>query len=199
MYQYILASGSPRRKEILEQCGVHFVVEKSEVEENTTKTEPDEVVKELSFIKAMDVAEKTKEETCIVIGADTIVANGSVILGKPRDRQDAFQMVQSIQGHAHSVYTGVALIIKDGEKKKVISFYEETKVEIADMTEEEIKEYVETGEPDDKAGAYAIQGIFANFVKGIQGDYYNVVGLPIARIYAELKKIGIDLKKDCKK
>lgn len=199
MYQYILASGSPRRKEILEQCGVHFVVEKSEVEENTTKTEPGEVVKELSFVKAMDVTEKTKEETCIVIGADTIVANGSVILGKPKDRQDAFQMVQSIQGHAHSVYTGVALIIKDGEEKKVISFYEETKVEIADMTEEEIRDYVATGEPDDKAGAYAIQGIFANFVKGIQGDYYNVVGLPIARIYAELKKIGIDLKKDCKK
>lgn len=199
MYQCILASGSPRRKEILEQCGIPFAVVKSDVEEVITKTEPGEVVQELSLLKAQDVADKVKKEKCVIIGADTIVAHGSKILGKPADEEDAFQMIQSIQGKAHSVYTGVALIIKNGKEQTKLTFFEETKVEIESMTDEEIKEYVKGGEPMDKAGSYAIQGEFAIYVKGIEGDYYNVVGLPIARIRKELKKVQIDLKKDCKR
>jgi len=199
MYQCILASGSPRRKEILEQCGVSFLVKKSDVEEEITKAEPGEAVKELSLLKARDVAGKVTEEKCIIIGADTIVANDSKILGKPADEKDAFQMLKSIQGKMHSVYTGVALIIKNGKEQTELSFFEETKVEIMPMTDEEIKEYVKGGEPMDKAGSYAIQGEFAIYVKKMEGDYYNVVGLPIARIRSELKKVKLDLKKDCKR
>lgn len=199
MYQMILASGSPRRKEILEQCGIQFHVQKSEKEEIITKSEPAQVVKELSYMKAADIAEQVTDEKCIILGADTIVADGNRILGKPEDKEDAFQMIQSLQGHAHSVFTGVTLLIKDGENTTKRVFTEETKVEIAPMEEEEIWDYIETGEPMDKAGSYAIQGKFACYVKRIQGDYYNVVGLPINRIMEELKKEKIDLKKDCKK
>lgn len=199
MYQCILASGSPRRKEILEQCGIAFKIEKSDAEEVITKTVPSEVVMELSAVKALEVAERLEESECIVIGADTIVANGDAILGKPKDEAEAFAMIESLQGHAHSVYTGVTLIIKKDNKQEKVSFFEETKVEIAAMSKEEIDDYVKSGEPMDKAGSYAIQGLFAGYVKGIQGDYYNVVGLPICAIMQELKNIGINLKKDCKR
>lgn len=204
MYQCILASGSPRRKKILEQCGISFQVVKSDAEEVITKTEPSEVVMELSAQKALDVAGKITEQTCIIIGADTIVANDKSqgiksILGKPKDEADAFAMLQLLQGHTHSVYTGVTLLIRKDGKQKQVTFFEETKVELVPMSEAEIKDYMASGEPMDKAGSYAIQGLFASFVKGIQGDYLNVVGLPICRIQEELKKQSIDLKKDCKK
>ena len=198
MYQCILASGSPRRKEILEQCGIAFRIEKSDADEVITKTRPSDVVMELSEVKALEVAERVKETECIIIGADTIVANGEAILGKPKDETEACVMINSLQGHEHSVYTGVTLVIRRGGKQDVITFYEETKVEIIAMSEDEIKDYVKSGEPMDKAGAYAIQGLFAGNVKGIRGDYYNVVGLPICAILQELRKAGIDLKKDCK-
>lgn len=198
MYQCILASGSPRRKEILEQCGIAFRIEKSDAEEVITKTRPRDVVMELSEVKALEVAERVKETECIIIGADTIVANGEAILGKPKDETEACAMINSLQGHEHSVYTGVTLVIRRGGKQEVTTFYEETKVEILSMSEDEIKDYVKSGEPMDKAGAYAIQGLFAGNVKGIRGDYYNVVGLPICAILQELRKAGIDLKKDCK-
>lgn len=198
MYQCILASGSPRRKEILEQCGIAFRIEKSDADEVITKTRPSDVVMELSEVKALEVAERVKETECIIIGADTIVANGEAILGKPKDETEACVMINSLQGHEHSVYTGVTLVIRRGGKQDVITFYEETKVEIIAMSEDEIKDYVKSGEPMDKAGAYAIQGLFAGNVKGIRGDYYNVVGLPICAILQELRKVGIDLKKDCK-
>ena len=198
MYQCILASGSPRRKEILEQCGITFRIEKSDAEEVITKTKPSDVVMELSEVKALEAAERVKETECIIIGADTIVANGEVILGKPKDEAEACAMIESLQGHEHSVYTGVTLVIRRGGKQEIITLFEETKVEIISMNEDEIKEYVKSGEPMDKAGAYAIQGLFAGYVKGIRGDYYNVVGLPICAILEELSKAGIDLKKDCK-
>lgn len=198
MYQCILASGSPRRKEILEQCGIKFRIEKSDAEEVITKTKPSDVVMELSEVKALEAAERVKETECIIIGADTIVANGEVILGKPKDEAEACAMIESLQGHEHSVYTGVTLVIRRGGKQEIITLFEETKVEIISMNEDEIKEYVKSGEPMDKAGAYAIQGLFAGNVKGIRGDYYNVVGLPICAILQELRKAGIDLKKDCK-
>lgn len=199
MYQFILASGSPRRKEILEQCGVSFIIEKSDAEEKITKEEPGEAVKELSALKAQDVADRIQEENCIILGADTIVANGQKILGKPQDEAEAYSMLSSLQGHAHSVYTGVTLIIRKGGKQELVSFYEETEVLIAPMTQLEIEDYVQTGEPMDKAGSYGIQGAFASYVQGIRGDYYNVVGLPICKIREELKIHGVHIKKDCKR
>lgn len=198
MYECILASGSPRRKEILEQCGISFKVVKSDADEVITKTEPGEVVMELSAEKALDVASMRTEESCIIIGADTIVANGGYILGKPKDEADAFAMLDSLQGHDHSVYTGVTLLIRKDGKQEQVTFYEETKVQIVPMSEREIKDYIASKEPMDKAGAYGIQGLFACYVKGIQGDYLNVVGLPISRILQELKKYSIDLKKHSK-
>lgn len=199
MYQCILASGSPRRKEILEQCGIPFRVVKSDAEEIITKKVPCDVVMELSAQKALDVAGSIKEENCVIIGADTIVANGDRILGKPKDEEDAFAMLDSLQGHAHSVYTGVTLIIRKDGASKQLSFYEETKVSVVPMTESEIKNYIANKEPMDKAGAYGIQGLFASYVKGIEGDYFNVVGFPICRISEELKKQSIDMKRDFRK
>ncbi|MBR3771825.1 MAG: septum formation protein Maf [Clostridium sp.] len=197
MYQVILASGSPRRKEILEQCGISFIVQKSDAEEVITKDQPQDAVMELARLKAYDVQKELAMKKTILIAADTIVAYGNSILGKPADSEDACRMIDTIQGHVHSVYTGVTILIHDEAITKELTFYEETKVEILPMDKEEIADYVASGDPFDKAGSYGIQGAFASYVKGIQGDYYNVVGLPISRILLELKSIGIDLKKSC--
>jgi len=192
-YQVILASGSPRRKELLELIGVEFKIITSNKEEVITSTNPEEVVKELSMMKAEDVAEGVTGPA-IIIGADTVVAHGGRILGKPKDKADAVNMIRSFAGDDHYVYTGVCIIRKeaDGSVKK-ISFAEGTKVTVYPMTEEEIEQYVATNEPMDKAGAYAIQGLFAPYIKGIEGDYYNIVGFPIAGIYQRLKEEGINL------
>ena len=194
-YRVILASGSPRRKELLEQIGVSFEIKTSKKEEVITSTNPEEVVKELSRMKAEDVAEGILEPA-IILGADTVVAHNGRILGKPKDKEDAVQMISSFAGQEHHVYTGVCIIIKEANgEKKVISFAEGTKVIVYPMTEQEILNYVESGECNDKAGSYAIQGLFAPYIKGIEGDYYNIVGFPIARIYQILKEKGIFLKK----
>lgn len=190
----ILASKSPRRKELLSQVGYTYECVVSEKEENTDAVQPSDVVKELSQQKAEDVCAKIEkegqmEEDCLVIGADTIVAKDSEIFGKPRDTEDAKRMLSALQGREHSVWTGVTLIyLRDGKKKKKV-FAEETKVHMYSMSEQEIEEYIRTKEPEDKAGAYAIQGYAAKFIKKIDGDYNNVVGLPVARIYQELKKL----------
>lgn len=208
MHKVILASNSPRRKEILRQIGIPFEVMPSTCDENTVKTNPSEVVTELSMKKAEDVAYKVKD-SAIVIGADTVVCIDKRVLGKPKDEADAIRMIRLLQGRSHSVYTGVSIIIKTPEmgydkyeqtslqkfKKKTIQFYEETTVYVNHMSEREIEEYVKTGEPMDKAGGYAIQGRFASYVKGINGDYNNVVGFPAARFYQALKHEGIDLCK----
>ena len=192
-YRIILASGSPRRKELLEQIGVNFEIITSNKEEIITSTNPEDVVKELSMMKAEDVA-GSMEGPVIVLGADTVVAHGGRILGKPKDKEDAINMITSFAGEDHYVYTGVCIIRKEEDGSvKTISFAEGTKVTVYPMTEEEIKEYVESGEPMDKAGAYAIQGLFAPYIKGIEGDYYNIVGFPIARIYQQLKEEGIKI------
>jgi len=184
----ILASKSPRRKELLSQVGYTYECVVSEKEENTDAVQPSDVVKELSQQKAEDVCAKM-EEDCLVIGADTIVAKDSEIFGKPKDTEDAKRMLSALQGREHSVWTGVTLIyLRDGKKKKKV-FAEETKVHMYSMSEQEIEEYIRTKEPEDKAGAYAIQGYAAKFIKKIDGDYNNVVGLPVARIYQELKKL----------
>ena len=185
----ILASASPRRQELLTQIGLPFEVCPSEWEEVTDKELPEEVVQELSYHKAMEVYERNvTEEVTVVIGADTIVACGGQILGKPGTRERAEEMLGKLQGGTHQVYTGVAFVWKEKGRTESAGFYECTDVRVYPMTEEEIRCYVETGEPMDKAGAYGIQGGFAAFIQGICGDYNNVVGLPVGRVYQELKK-----------
>lgn len=185
----ILASASPRRQELLTQIGLPFEVCPSEWEEVTDKELPEEVVQELSYHKAMEVYERNVTvEGTVVIGADTIVACGGQILGKPGTRERAEEMLGKLQGGTHQVYTGVAFVWKEKGRTETAGFYECTDVRVYPMTEEEIRCYVETGEPMDKAGAYGIQGGFAAFIQGICGDYNNVVGLPVGRVYQELKK-----------
>ncbi len=192
-YQIILASGSPRRKELLELIGVEFKIVTSNKEEIITGIDPEEVVKELSMMKAEDVAEGISGPA-LILGADTVVAHKGKILGKPKDREDAIRMITSLAGDDHQVYTGVCMIRKeaDGSVRK-ISFAEGTRVTVYPMIKEEIERYVDSGEPLDKAGAYAVQGLFAPYIKEISGDYYNIVGFPIAGIYQRLKEEGISL------
>lgn len=189
MKKIILASGSPRRKELLTQIGITFEIQKAEGEEVITSSVPTEVVKELSLQKAQEVAAKYGGD--VVIGADTVVAADGQILGKPRDKEDAMRMLRMLQGKEHEVITGVAVLLK--EKQKVINFAEVTKVHVFPMTEAQMEAYVESGEPMDKAGSYGIQGKFAAYVSGIEGDYNNVVGLPIGRLYQEVLAAGVDL------
>ena len=183
----ILASASPRRKELLGKIGLEFNIIPAKGEEVVTKNLPWEVVEELSFQKAKEIADMQMEE-CIVIGSDTIVAKGEKIMGKPKDEADAYQMLSEIAGDVHQVYTGVTLI-RTGKEPKVITFAENTDVHLYPMSDEEIYAYIATKDPMDKAGAYGIQGDFAIHVKGIEGDYYNVVGLPIGKVYQELKQL----------
>ncbi len=181
----ILASASPRRKELLHQIGLEPEIIPSHVEEVITSTHPEEVVKELSAQKAEDIAARYRGQNVLIIGADTVVAADNQILGKPTDYADAVDMLNLLQGRIHQVYTGVTII--DCQKEKNITFVEKTEVEIYPMNQTQIEHYVNTGDPMDKAGAYGIQGVFAAHVKGIQGDYNNVVGLPIGRLYQELQ------------
>jgi septum formation protein len=183
MKHIILASASPRRKEILELADLKFDVMPSDAQEITTKTAPNEVVMELASIKAKDIYKKSEKQSMIV-GADTVVAYQGQILGKPTDEADAKRMLTMLSGQTHEVYTGVC-IIEDGKTK---TFYEETKVTFYEISDEQIDHYIKTGEPMDKAGSYGIQGKAAVFIKGIEGDYYNVVGFPIARFLQEITK-----------
>lgn len=185
----ILASGSPRRRELLTQIGIQYQVAPSEVDETVSETNPVRVVEELSLRKAIDVADRQNED-CIILGADTVVTLEQQILGKPVNKAEAFQMLHSLQGRTHQVYTGVTILQKEKGKLQAYTFHEETKVIVVSMNETEINDYIATGEPMDKAGAYGIQGAFAAYVKGIEGDYYNVVGLPVCRVAQELKKRG---------
>ena len=160
-----------------------------------TKTGPQEVVEELSYQKAVDVCGRLAEdgqEDFVVIGADTVVSCWGEILGKPKDRADAKRMLGRLQGGSHQVYTGVTLAWKNrGVSPMYCTFSECTDVTMYPMTEEEIEKYADSGEPMDKAGAYAIQGLCAAYIQGICGDYNNVVGLPVGRVYQELKKRGL--------
>ena len=195
----ILASASPRRRELLEQIGVSFETAPAKGEEIITKEIPKEVVMELSMQKAVEIYERGKNDSLhqnkalLVIGADTIVSYGNRILGKPKDEADAFAPLTLLQGKQHEVYTGVTLLLKEAEKEKKICFAEKTKVFMYPMTETEIRNYIKTGEPMDKAGSYGIQGKCAAFIEKIDGDYNNVVGLPIAKIYQKLLQLGIDI------
>ncbi|KIR02006.1 Septum formation protein Maf [Lachnospiraceae bacterium TWA4] len=183
----VLASGSPRRRELLDQAGYNYQVVVSDVDEETDLTNPKEYVLELSRRKAKDVYQKlVKTDKMVVIGADTVVSLNDKILGKPKDYEDAYQMLKSLSGQTHHVYTGVSLVYYDGDKLIEKSFCECTQVLFYPMSHEEITWYLDTKEPFDKAGSYGIQGKGGIFVKEIRGDYNNVVGLPLARLYHEL-------------
>ena len=200
----ILASASPRRKELLGNIYSEFEVIPSTVEENIEFTNVEDYVKELAYIKAMDVFEMIKssananaseENELLVIGADTIVYNDGKVLGKPKDEEDAKKMIRSLAGKKHQVYTGVCLIsnVDTGVDSAsrigdllIQKFYSKTDVYVDDITDKEIADYVATGDPLDKAGSYGIQGVFSKHIRKIDGDYFNVVGLPVNEIYRQL-------------
>jgi len=191
MKEIILASESARRKQLLEQIGIEFSVIASKCKEITSRTKPEEVVKELSYQKARDVFGRDHKDA-VVIGADTIVYFEDQILGKPVNNTQWKEMLSSIQGKKHCVYTGVTILWQDVESKThVLSFVEMTVVKLNSISEKEIDAYIESNEASDKAGGYGIQGSFAKYVDGINGDYNNVVGLPIARLYQELKQMEL--------
>ena len=192
----ILASASPRRSELLKQAGLSFAVIPSKAKETITSTHPAEVVEELSSQKAWEVADRILRggedvtDFTVVIGADTVVAVDHQILGKPVDHDDAANMIGMLQRRDHQVDTAVMLIVKGAKVNiRTRTFHERTDVDVCPMTDDEIEDYISTPEPYDKAGAYGIQGSFGIYIKGIRGCYYNVVGLPIARLVHELKDI----------
>ena len=195
MKKIILASASPRRRELLTQIGFTFTVLPSDTEEHPKSTLPQDIVIELSKEKAKDVWEKNGKcdmADCLVISADTVVEIEGEILGKPKDAEDAVRMLQMLSGKEHHVYTGVTLLWADGEgKQKEYSFYACTGVLMYHIDREEIIEYVKSGEPMDKAGAYGVQGRVAAYIKAIRGEYSNVVGLPVGRLYQEMKSLEL--------
>ena len=183
----ILASCSPRRKELLEMTGHLLEIIPSSADETTDETAPDKLVEELSSRKASDAAGKIKDG--IVLGADTVVSIDGTILGKPEDEQDAKRMLKMLSGRTHQVFTGVTLIsVKNGKTEWSETFSEKTDVTVIPLTDEEIGEYVMSREPLDKAGAYGIQGFFGKYISRIEGDYFNVVGLPLSHVYQALRR-----------
>lgn len=196
MSRLILASASPRRKELLKNLGYEFSIEVCDLEEKSDKITPFDLVMDLAKTKAYAIMELHKGEDVIVLGADTVVANEGEILGKPRDLEHAKEMITALQGKTHQVYTGVCLWWNDEKVIQNLTFYEKTDVVVYPMTTEEIDAYVATKECVDKAGSYAIQGLFSPYIQGICGDYNNVVGLPVSRIYQEIKKLGLVITND---
>ncbi|MCC8029628.1 MAG: Maf family protein [Lachnospiraceae bacterium] len=215
----ILGSASPRRKELLARMGIDFEVIPLKGEEIITEEDPSDIVTELAvqkaeavlcelsegrlFVQRMEACDASTQEendsvhkTCeaddglLILGADTVVAYEHRILGKPSDEEDAFRMLHSLSGKTHQVYTGVCMLLVSRESRTEHHFFEKTDVTLYPMEEWEIWEYIRTGDPMDKAGAYGIQGIFGKYVREIHGDYNNVVGLPAARLYQEMKAHG---------
>ena len=190
MKTIILASASPRRKELLEKIGLTFKVEPSNYEEQVhSGLEPHEFAQKIALEKARTVASKHKDG--IVIAADTFIVFGGQILGKPHTENEARKMLETINGKSHSVITGFSII--DTSKNKTLSKSVETKVYLRKLTLAEIDAYVKSKEPLDKAGAYAIQGLGAVFVEKIEGDYFNVIGLPLSALTEALKEFGINI------
>lgn len=195
MKKIILASQSPRRKELLQLLNIPFVVHPSDVEEKVNSDFlPYQVVESLALQKANDVA--TYYHEGIIIGTDTIVVHNEKILGKPKDETDAFNILKQLQGQAHEVYSGLALI--DASTNRTLVSHRMTKVFMYPLSDDDIKFYIETNEPMDKAGAYGIQGLGSVFIEKIDGDYFNVVGLPLSLLREELLKIGISITRDFK-
>ena len=182
----ILASASPRRKELLTQIGVKFEIMISDKETDIDSTDPIKACEKQAMQKALDIEEKAAlkyKEDYIIIAADTIVALEDTILGKPKDKEESRLMLKRISGKKHKVYTAVCVF--NSRLKTHKSFVEETAVEVAELSKEDIDFYLSDDEAYDKAGAYAIQGLFSRYIVGIEGDYYNVMGLPVGRVYRE--------------
>ena len=233
LYDIILASGSPRRRELLTQAGLSFVVKTADVDETPTETEPAKIVEELSRRKAeavmemfqttrmesaciekqdvtdaveykgvhdaIDSNDKTEQSSLdidqIIVAADTIVAMDGDVLGIPKDAEDAVRMLKELSGRTHEVYTGVTIFPVDPETQQSYTFSSCTKVTFYPLSEAEIRDYVASGEPMDKAGAYGIQGLGERLVERIEGDYNNVVGFPLSafmRILAQKGMISYD-------
>ncbi len=191
MKKIILASGSPRRSDILKQLGIPFeIVTDSSFEEKNNIASPYDLVLQNSIGKAEHVANRFSEP-CIIISADTVVSLHGVVMGKPKNETDAFYMLKKLSSQQHQVYTGVTVISKTENSSSVKSFVDVTTVFMNELTDSEIDLYIKSGEPMDKAGAYAIQGMGALFVERICGDYYTVVGLPITKLYKTLKEFGV--------
>lgn len=187
----ILASKSPRRKEILSNLNMDFEIITADTDESSDITQPEKLVEELAFRKAQAVknlliGQNELTYDCVIIGCDTVVSKDNKILGKPKDRVDAALMLRMLSDSEHKVVSGLAVLKGD----KAIISHEVTKVYFDKLSEEEINDYVASGESDDKAGAYGIQGLASKFIKGINGCYFNVVGLPVNLLYSILKELS---------
>lgn len=188
MQNLILASSSPRRKELLENLRLSFAISSSDVDESfAPELSPEEVVMELAERKARAVFEENRDS--FVIGSDTIVVANNQILGKPADEAEAVRMLKMLSGKKHDVYTGVCIMSPISSSR----FFEKTEVWFWELTDDELRSYVKSGEPLDKAGAYGIQQLGSMLVKKINGDYFAVVGLPVARTVRELQRLGYQL------
>lgn len=190
MNKVILASASPRRRELLEQIGIEFEVIVSKADENIKADTPSQLVMSLSEIKAQAVYDAAGLKNGeMIIGADTVVVLEGMVLGKPRDKENAKEMLRKLSDNRHEVLTGVTILYMTEGILKKETFHEKTFVYTYAISEKEIEEYIETNEPMDKAGSYGIQGIGAKFIKKIDGDYNNVVGLPVSKIYQKIKEM----------
>ena len=187
----ILASASPRRAEILRNAGIQFEVRATDVDESRLTGElPGDYVRRLALAKALSAAAEYRDprDETLVLGADTVVVVDADILGKPASQDDARSMLRRLSGRIHEVHTGLALLRKPGAEQRVVE--EITRVHFAPLTDREIEDYIATGEPFDKAGAYGIQGIGGRYVTRIEGCYFNVMGLPLARLWSLLRELG---------
>ncbi len=188
----VLASASPRRQELLRNAGIRFTVQPADIDESPLAGESAQACAErLAREKALAVSRTRPRE--VVLGADTVVVIDDLILGKPCDSDDAARMLRMLSGRIHTVITGVCLVVP-GANSNLRGACESTLVTMCEISEEEIRDYVATGEPTDKAGAYAIQGIASRWIPRIEGDYSNVVGLPVALVYSMMKSAGIRLE-----
>ena len=192
--ELILASGSPRRRELLSMCGYEFTVMKSEASEEAEPLSPDELVKRLAEAKALSVfmsLPKERQMGAVVLGSDTVVVLGDTVLGKPKDEAEAFDMLRMESGRENTVYTGVSVVRCGDGAPECVSECDAARVTFAELTDDEIRDYVATGDPLDKAGAYGIQGPFSVHITGIVGSYFTVVGLPVHTVYRLLKAFGV--------
>lgn len=204
--KYILASGSPRRVELIQKLHLPFEVVKAVGEELTQETEPAKYAMSLALEKALEVynrlhseasANNGKKEPLFVLGADTIVVHECQILGKPADKDAAFDMLSNLSGKTHEVYTGVTFVFDSTTEHSetadpvIVSFFDRTEVSFNELSDSEIRDYIATGDPLDKAGSYGIQGDFSVHVSGVRGNFENVIGLPVSKIYAEMKKLEL--------
>lgn len=183
----ILASGSARRRELMQLAGYDFTVRVSDADENTQLLDPALFVRELALKKARAVQEES-EEPCCVIGADTVVVIDGTIIGKPKDEADAYRILKTLSGREHTVFTGLCVLCGADEP---MLFCDETRVTFMELDDEEIWRYIKTGDPMDKAGAYGVQGAGCVLVKSVTGCYFTVIGLPMPLLYKALKEKGI--------